>query len=39
MALFQREPAGRLVIPTLQDALEKIAELERRLDELERRVK
>jgi hypothetical protein len=39
MALFQREPTGLLVIPTLQDALEKITELERRLDELERRVK
>ena len=39
MAFFQREPAGRLVIMTLQDALDKIAELERRVDELEKRIK
>ena len=39
MALFQGEPTGRLVIPTLQDALERIAELERRLDDLGKRMK
>ena len=39
MAIFQGESTGRLVIPTIQDALEKITELERRLDDLEKRVK
>jgi len=36
--LFLGEPTGRLVIPTLQDALERIAELERRLTALEGRL-
>ncbi len=35
--LFEGEPAGRLVIPTLEDALERIAELEGRVAELEQR--
>jgi hypothetical protein len=39
MAFFQGEPTGRLVIPTLQDALEKITELDRRLDDLEKKIK
>ena len=39
MALFQGEPSGRLVIQILQDALEKIADLQRRLDEVEKRIK
>jgi hypothetical protein len=34
-ALFSGEPAGRLVIQTLVDALERIAELEARVGELE----
>jgi hypothetical protein len=33
--LFSGEPAGQLVIPTLQDALDRIAELERRVAALE----
>lgn len=33
--LFGGEPAGKLVIPTLQDALERIAELEQRLAAIE----
>ena len=37
-SLFSGEPAGRLIIPTLQDALERIADLERRASELERRL-
>jgi hypothetical protein len=37
-ALFAREPTGRLAIPTLDDALERIAVLERRLDALEARL-
>jgi hypothetical protein len=37
-ALFAGEPAGRLTIPTLQDALKRIAELERRLALLEARL-
>ena len=36
--LFGGPPAGRLVVPTLQDALDRIATLERRLDELAKRV-
>jgi hypothetical protein len=36
-SLFEREPAGRLVIPTLEDALERIAELEGRVAKLEQR--
>jgi hypothetical protein len=35
--LFQGEPAGQLVIPTLEDAFERMAELERRVVELESR--
>ncbi|MGH2559959.1 MAG: hypothetical protein ACRDJH_12905 [Thermomicrobiales bacterium] len=31
-------PAGRLVLPTLQDALDRIAALERRLDEIANRL-
>ena len=38
MDLFRGEPAGRLVIPTLEDALERIAALEQRVAELERRL-
>jgi hypothetical protein len=34
-ALFGGEPTGRLVIPTLADAMERIAALERRLTALE----
>ena len=34
-ALFGQPPSGRLVIPTLQDALERIRELERRVAALE----
>lgn len=37
VALFQGEPSGRLVIRTLEDAFERIAELERRLEKLEER--
>ncbi|MGQ9494629.1 MAG: hypothetical protein ACUVR2_12895 [Anaerolineae bacterium] len=33
--LFQNEPTGRLLVSTLQDALEKIAMLEKRIDALE----
>lgn len=36
--LFIGEPAGKLDIPTLQDALERIDALERRLEALEARV-
>ena len=39
VAFFQGEPTGRLAIQTIQDALEKIADLERRLDELQKRIK
>jgi hypothetical protein len=37
-ALFQGEPAGKLVIRTLEDVFERIAELERRVALLEERV-
>lgn len=37
-ALLTGEPAGRLVIPTLEDALERIAALEQRIAELEKRL-
>ena len=36
--LFAGEPAGRLVIPTLREALDRISELERRVDALEARL-
>jgi hypothetical protein len=36
LALFQGEPSGRISLMTLQDAFERIAELERRVKELER---
>jgi hypothetical protein len=36
-ALFSGDPAGRLIIPTLEDALERIAELEVRVAQLEQR--
>ena len=36
--LFAEPPEGRLVVPTLQDALDRIAALERRLEELSKRV-
>jgi hypothetical protein len=36
-SLFEAEPAGRLMIPTLEDALEQIAELEGRVAALEQR--
>ncbi len=36
-SLFTSEPTGRLMIPALQDALERIAKLEKRLDSLEAR--
>ncbi len=39
VALFQSEPSGKLVIRTLEDAFERIAELEARLAELEDRLK
>lgn len=32
--LFPDEPTGRLVLPTLQQALERIAELEQRVQQL-----
>lgn len=35
--LFSREPDGRLVIPTLQDVLERIERLEKRIAILERK--
>ena len=38
-AFFQTEPTGKLIILTLQDTLEKISELERRVDELEKLIK
>ena len=38
-AFFQGNPTGRLVVPTLQDALERIADIERRLEEIEKRSK
>lgn len=38
-ALFAAEPAGTLAIPTLPDALERIAELERRVAALEARLR
>lgn len=37
-ALFRGPATGRVVLPTLDAALDRIAELERRLDALERRV-
>jgi len=37
-SVFLGEPTGRLVIPTLQDALQRIAELEQRLAALEERL-
>ena len=36
MGLFQGEPSGRIALMTLQDAFERIAELEKRVDDLER---
>lgn len=36
--LIQGEPSGCLVIPTLQDALERIADLERRIAEIDARL-
>jgi hypothetical protein len=36
--LFAGKSAGRLILPSLEDALERIAALEQRLAELERRV-
>jgi hypothetical protein len=38
LTLFRGDPAGRLVIQTLQDALERIAELEQRLAEVEKQL-
>jgi hypothetical protein len=38
-SLFRGEPTGCLVIPTLQDALEQIAELEQRVTALEERLR
>lgn len=37
-SLFSGKPTGRLVLPTLQDVFERIAELERRVAELEKRL-
>ena len=37
-ALFAGEPSGRMLIPTLQDAMERIAALENRLAALERKL-
>ncbi len=37
-SLFSSQPAGRLSIPTLQDALARLAEVERRLAALERAI-
>jgi hypothetical protein len=37
-ALFNGEPTGRLIIPTLQDALERIEALERQLADVTRRL-
>lgn len=36
--LFLSEPKGRVIVPTLQDLLQRIAELEQRLATLEKRV-
>ena len=36
--LFLAPPSGRLVVPTLQDAFDRIALLEQRLDDLSRRL-
>lgn len=36
--LFSSEPKGRLIIPTLKDALKRIKELERRVTALEKRL-
>lgn len=38
-SIFQGEPSGRISLMTLQDAFERIAELERRVGELERLLK
>ncbi len=37
MLLFKGEAAGRIVIPTLQSAVERIADLEQRVTALEKR--
>lgn len=37
-ALFASPPSGRLVVPTLQEAFDRIALLEQRLDDLARRL-
>jgi archaellum component FlaC len=37
--LLNHEPSGRLVIPTLQDALNKIEQLEKRISSLEDQLK
>jgi len=37
--LFQEEPADRLIIPSLQEALERIATLEKRLDTIEKHIR
>ena len=34
--LFMGKPIGRIIIPTLQDALDKIEQLEKRVNKLER---
>jgi len=36
-SLFRGDPAGRLVLPTLQTALDRLSSLEKRVEELERK--
>ncbi|HZS08215.1 MAG TPA: hypothetical protein VFD58_25495 [Blastocatellia bacterium] len=38
-SLFSGEPSGHIILPTLQNALERIADLEKRVAELEKRYK
>ena len=38
-SLFSKEPTGHLYIPTLEDAMERIADLESRIVDLEKRLR